>query len=259
MSSSAHYSAYLADFTLLFRGRRTQQPIPQLLDERSLKRAYKACIFECHPDRAVSVKRNERTLTQRTAELNRAYMRLKELVAHGPVDTRVWLQAQAPRRTVTTSLKTKTRSQPRQSSVVHQPDRPSPVSYMRFGQYLVHAGVITHQVLLSALTWQSTQRPLFGTLAVNLGYLAPHQVAQSLSWKMPRETIGDAAVRLGFIRSDERRDILAEQLRFHAPIGDYLVAQGYLTRGELDILLDQQRAYNAKTMRARRRPVSVKR
>ena len=129
---------------------------------------------------------------------------------------------------------------------------------MRFGQYLVHAGVISHQVLLSALTWQSTQRPLFGSLAVSLGYLAPHQVAQSLSWKMPRETIGDAAVRLGFIRSDERRNILAEQLRFHAPIGDYLVAQGYLTRNELDILLEQQRTYNAKTIRAHRRPVSVK-
>ena len=48
------------------------------------------------PRPRLSVKRNERTLTQRTAELSRAYMRLKELVAHGPVDTRVWLQAQAP-------------------------------------------------------------------------------------------------------------------------------------------------------------------
>ena len=84
---------------------------------------------------------------------------------------------------------------------------------MRFGQYLVHAGVITHQVLLGALTWQSTQRPLFGTLAVNLGYLA-HRVAQSLSWKMPRETIGDATVRLGFIRSDERRDISPSSCAF---------------------------------------------
>ena len=50
-----------------------------------------------------------------------------------------------------------------------------------------------------------------------------------------------------------------QQLRYHAPIGDYLVSHGYLTRSELGQLLEQQRSYNTRTAKAQRRPVSVKR
>ena len=263
MSSAGSYNAYLQDFTLLFRAQRSQSSVPQILDERALKHAYKTCIFDCHPDRAASIKRNEQTLTQRTTELNRAYTRLKELIATGPIDTRIWLEPQAPRRPVSATIKRtphqRATTTARPHAQPHQPIAHNPLTHMRFGQYLVHAGVISHQILLSALAWQSTRRPLFGTVAVDLGYLAPHQVAQSLSWRMPRETIGDAAVRFGFLRSDERRDILAQQLRYHAPIGDYLVSHGYLTRSELGYLLEQQRSYNTRTAKAQRRPVSVKR
>ena len=253
MSTTTSYSAFLKDFSLLFRGERGSTPVPQILDERALKRAYKARIFDCHPDRACSVKRSETVLNQRTTELNQAYSRLKSLLKSGPIDTRVWLQPPAPRRPMNTrhARPVKPMSRAKDSAGIG--------SRIRFGQFLVNAGVISHQVLLGALAWQASQRPLFGSVAVELGYLVPHQVAQALSWRSPSETIGDAAIRLGFLRAEQRRDILAQQLRHHAPIGDFLVARGHLTREELSRLLEQQRQYNERISAPQRRPVSVRR
>jgi hypothetical protein len=64
--------------------------------------------------------------------------------------------------------------------------------------------------------------------------------------RMSRERLGDAAVRLGKLTSEQRERVVAEQRRCTPPLGECLVRLGLMLPHELPLVLAGHRAHNAR-------------
>lgn len=108
------------------------------------------------------------------------------------------------------------------------PNRP-----LLIGQFLYYSGRISFRALIGAIHWQRSQRPHFGQLAVQMGYLPAELVHSLLTLKRFEERIGDAAVRLGVLSQDKRDRLLALQRVAQRPFGQYFVDAGLLHPDDL--------------------------
>jgi len=207
------------------------------LDAVSVKREFRKRVLECHPDRAQVLGRKIEELEGDFLRLSLAYEILKRYLE--PVQTRA-------------------QNVPRDEAAGPSAARPGgqepprdhfwhanlPPKRMLFGQLLYYSGRISWKTLMSAVSWQRKQRPVFGSIARERGYLEPAAIQILLQNRELFEHIGEAAVRLGYLSSYQRNAVLGCQQKLHQPLREFFIEQGVMDDEELDDWFERQKAHN---------------
>lgn len=109
---------------------------------------------------------------------------------------------------------------------------------MRLGEKLVQRGKIHPRQLVSVLEEQVAARPGAVGVAVEAGYLSPHQAVELLSVMADEGSeFAEAATRELYLTEEEVGSVQA-LLRARTPrIGDILVRRGVVTEGEVEELV----------------------
>jgi hypothetical protein len=121
-----------------------------------------------------------------------------------------------------------------------------PPCSLRFGQYLYYCGRISWKMLIDAVCWQKNNRPTFGTLAADLGYIDSGGLSEVIRQKSQGEFIGDTALRLGLMTDVQVRTVLFRQNRFNLPIGRYFLKEGLLSHVDITRCLNSMELHNSK-------------
>ncbi len=121
---------------------------------------------------------------------------------------------------------------------------PLPERYLKLGQFLFFSGLIPARELIDAIWWQRRQRPVFGQIARDWGILTAEQVVRILSHRLPGETFGEAAIRLGCMTGFEQLAVAARQKNLQRPLGQFFLENGILLARELEEEISRQRRHN---------------
>jgi len=113
----------------------------------------------------------------------------------------------------------------------------------KFGQFLIDKKKITEEQLTRALSSQSEEQIEFGQIALSLEKMKPNQV-DMLHKAMTEEnhaekSIGEVAVELNFISSNDLHEILEMEEALNNKVGRILAMSGYITQAEIDKCLKE--------------------
>ena len=131
-----------------------------------------------------------------------------------------------------------------------------PERRLLFGHFLYYSGRISRMTLEKAITWQRKQRPLFGQLAIEMGYSIAESIAEVVTNVQMNELIGEACVRLGIMTEYQRDAVLGRQRTYPCRLDNYLVEQGILGHLEAQEFFSKQRLHN---IRLGRKPTQQRR
>lgn len=209
------------------------------LEPEVIRRAFLRSARRCHPDLARSVGEDEDALTRKFQQLQEAYT---TLLAHAE---QTEMAVGPPERGPVGAAAADAGWGPSAVSMsgAHWIG-PVPTKPLRLGRFLYHTGRISREALSEAISWQRSQRPTFGSLAVDLGLLGPLELGTILDARHMGERIGSTAVRLGLLSSQTRDWIVSRQQRAQRPIGAYFVERGVLSEQELGAVLHEQQCHN---------------
>ncbi len=118
-----------------------------------------------------------------------------------------------------------------------------------FGHFLYYSGRISRMTLEKAISWQRKQRPLFGQLAIELGYTTAEGIENVLANAQMNELIGEACVRLGTMTEYQRDAVLGRQRAHQRRLDNYFIEQGILGPLEARDLFSKQRLHNIRVYR----------
>lgn len=133
-----------------------------------------------------------------------------------------------------------TKIPPRESAV----DQPHGSDTVRFGSFLVSRNVVTAAQVLAALDRQAAARPTVGRLAVESGRLTVPQLFTALGSIAAGETLGEAAVRLGYLTDADLGRLILAQARAVPPLTEMLVSTGAVSS---PVIAAEQAAFMAQT------------
>jgi hypothetical protein len=122
---------------------------------------------------------------------------------------------------------------------------PMPARPLLFGHYLYYSGIANWQTIAKALIWQRSQRPLFGEIGREYGWLTHTDVTTILDASGNREPFGKTAIRLGILDPDQVDSLLARQRFVHKKFGDYFTEHKLLSPYHLRSLLAKHQQHNA--------------
>ena len=241
--------------------------MPAKITQDLLKQVYRERVFECHPDRAMSLGVMEPNLAARTATLNGAYALLSRRLARGEIDTTrpnfkkrhkrpspPSKKRDAPKRTVGMN-----RGFSRASEKITSPhpvelqyrgvmtpfwEGPIPLRVVRFGRYLYYKRVISWDTLVDGLMWQAQQRPVLGRVLLSKGFISRRELQYILAHRRPGEFIGNCALRLGFISPSQLEWAISQQQKQERPLGAYFIRRGLLTHDSLRRYLKRLELHN---------------
>ncbi len=216
------------------------------LEPAALKRAYRRKALETHPDRSMALGKSEAEMNRRFKEVSMAYERLIP-IANGEV-----IIEPAP----------KPRPAPAKPSAPPRPDKKAkawrfsaqdhyyqgvfPKRPLKFGQYLYYSNHISWMSLISAIIWQKKQRPLFGQIARNWGFLTADEIQYILTVKPYTEKIGEYALRAGYLTVFQHLAVLGKQRLQQPLIGQYFIQENILTAEKLAWMIEQAAAHNRR-------------
>ncbi len=184
----------------------------QSLEENLVKIAYRRRMMESHPDRAAITGKDTVTLHRESQAVNEAYFTLTDLMKKNRLEKSFYYTG------------------------------PTPLRKFRFSEYLYYRGVISWKHLIESLMWQFRNRPRFGDIAISQAFLSSSMMSRILSCRKPKERIGDACVRLGFLSEYRRQAVMGRQRLFNLPIGRYFLEHGILSHSDIaSYLADHQR------------------
>lgn len=206
-------------------------PSALTVELEQLKRTHRRRAFEVHPDRAGYLGRSPQELEGELKALNEAYDLLRREAYRA--------RSQRPSPAASPS-----RSRPRTPS--HHWRGRLPKRALPFGEFLYYSHSISWAALVDALAWQKNQRPMLGQIAKEQGVMDSFAIASVQRSRERHERFGECAVRLGYLTPRELKSLLASQFAFQDRIGGYFVAQGCLTRDEVDELSRAHREHNAR-------------
>lgn len=264
----------------------SQVPLDSLgLDE--LKSTFRQRAMELHPDRASVLGRDPVVLNRQFRDVKLAYETLRELLTSGKIPmTLIMEQDRSPqpadpppptpgtgkRSHSSTRGKYKSHShrssseksnryweptEPKESPGPSESAEPSdhyweaeiPTNRLLFGQFLYYAGLVSWQTLISAITWQRSQRPPFGRIARMWDYLTDDEIRRIIEFRDRGERIGEAAMRNGFLSQFQFNAVMGFQKWMQRPIGEYFQEIGILEDEEIQYLVGLLKKHNFKIER----------
>lgn len=203
-----------------------------------LKIAFRKKALATHPDRSMMLGRTEEELQVRFQEVSNAYAVLKFYVSGKTISAPVNQEKSAGERK---AKKTKTRW--KEGHFFHGV---LPKRRLKIGQYLYYSQMISWQELIDAIVWQKKQRPLFGQIAKDWGYLTSEDIMTIIRQKKYHDRFGDYALRNGYLTSFQQMAVAGRQ-RFCQPlIGRHFIRKGVFTETRMNILNRQVLVHNMK-------------
>jgi hypothetical protein len=119
-----------------------------------------------------------------------------------------------------------------------------PERVLLFGHFLYYSGLANWRTVARILTWQRTERPRLGELALRHGLLDHHDIALILRRRRPTLTFGQTARSLGLLDEEQLQLLLTRQLHLHKRFGTILLEKKLLKDYELQELLQRFRGHN---------------
>lgn len=209
------------------------------LHEDLVKTVFRRRAFETHPDRAGHAGLDPLVATRRFQEVQAAKELLNRYLAErADAPDVVTPKAKASPKTGNPS-KARTPTVDDYFWCGRMPDRQLPL-----GEFLYYCGRISLQTLIGAIHAQRVQRPIFGQIAVQWGYLRATTVSALHARKRAGERLGEAALRLGLLTPYQRDIILGMQRAKQRPFGRYFTDAGLLTEHELREAVRAQHHHN---------------
>jgi hypothetical protein len=123
---------------------------------------------------------------------------------------------------------------------------PVPKRRLRIAEYLYYTGRIPWQGLIAAIVWQRAAQPRFGELAREMRSISRQDVARILSSRLRHEQTGQTARRLSLLSDAEVERILRLQRARRKPIGRYFIEKGGMTGPDLNAVMWELHAHNAR-------------
>lgn len=213
------------------------------IDPADLRDTFRKRAMELHPDRAKILGKNSDYLSERFKDVQTAYDQLKKLLSSSPGNMGDAAEVRRPSRRSRSSWAGTTESHYWQAHI--------PQTRLLFGQFLYYNGLVTFNEMVSAITWQRQQRPSFGKITRMWDYLSGSQIEMIISARGSRETIGDAAIRLGYLSPFQRDAVVGLQKWLQRPIGEYFQEIGILEENEITYLIRLMRKHNRNVERTR--------
>jgi hypothetical protein len=127
------------------------------------------------------------------------------------------------------------------------PDRP-----LRFGEFLVHSGVVSWDALARAIAWQRQAAPRLGRIASDWRWIGAEKIEAAAAQRHAGERLGAALVRQGLLTPFGLKVLVRHQEKVRPRLGSFFVTQGWLSPERLQRYLQLQASHNA-CRRLRRR------
>ncbi|WP_429884532.1 J domain-containing protein [Geoalkalibacter halelectricus] len=203
------------------------------------KAAFRKRAKETHPDRFPG----EPQIQQRQSEQFQAVARAYDLVS-GFLSTRD--RGHWPQRSAAAGK----RPPPEPSRGPRRPPAEGAAPLLsrpyQIGLFLYARGLIPYRTLIEALVWQRRQRPALGETAQRWGWLSEAAVRGILNHHSGARLFGEKAVELGLLTPFQVRTLLFYQRSRHQRLGRYFVDKGLISENELDQLVQELKAHNAR-------------
>lgn len=222
------------------------------IEPSTLKVAYRKKALETHPDRCRIVGKSETEMSHRFREISIAYECLK-LFADGNQNIRINRPPPKPARDGARSNHARTRNRARRSPFQnsfnadlkdHFYSGAIPNRNLKIGQFLYYSRIISWRNLIHAILWQKKQRPLFGKIALDWGFLSANDIRYILASKPYYEKFGEYAKRHGFLTPFQQLAVMGKQ-RMHQPLfGRYFLENGLLDENRLMQTLRRMNSHN---------------
>lgn len=115
-----------------------------------------------------------------------------------------------------------------------------------FGQFLIDQGEVDASQVREALDRMEDENPTIGELAVRAGWMTGRQTTAVAAEQRQRDlSFGDLAVELGLLEPAQLVELVRSQRARWLPIGQALVRLGHLESDRLGVLLDAFKADQA--------------
>jgi curved DNA-binding protein CbpA len=115
---------------------------------------------------------------------------------------------------------------------------------LRLGEFLYYTGEVPKDAYINAVVMQGRQRPRFGDIALRWCFLSEPEINSLVSRKRDKEPIGETAVRLNLLSRSHVEAVLYYQRSVQKPIGEYFIANGYLSRESFHLFLMEFNKHN---------------
>jgi hypothetical protein len=122
---------------------------------------------------------------------------------------------------------------------------PLPHRRLLFGHFLYYSGLANWRTITRILIWQRIERPRLGELGHRFGMLNREDITLILQNKLPFQTFGQTAERMGILSADQIQALLFQQQRLQKKFGTILLEKNLISPHELHELLEQFKQHNA--------------
>jgi hypothetical protein len=214
------------------------------LQPDELKTAFRKKALATHPDRSMTLGLTESELQVRFQKVSKAYEVLKFYVTNKKGTLFTSLDNRSGARKADNYPKNKSCERKWREDHFFQgmlPDR-----RLKIGQFLYYSKIISWQTLIDAIVWQKKQRPLFGQIARDWGYLTSEDVVRIISQKRYQDRFGDFALRNGYLTPFQQIAIAGRQRICQPLIGSHFIRKGVVTESQMKILNQRVQSYNMK-------------
>lgn len=123
---------------------------------------------------------------------------------------------------------------------------PVPRRRLRLSEYLFYTGQISWRQHMAALRWQRQVRPTLGQLAVEGRYLPSDQLPELLhhhACESRGERFGEYAERCGYLTRSELQALVERQRGLGYPVGRFFLDRGLCTEDQIAAAVEQQRRH----------------
>jgi len=214
------------------------------LQPDELKTAFRKKALATHPDRSMTLGLAESELQVRFQEVSKAYEVLKFYITKNKETPLTHSDDWARVRKAKNFAGKKNAEAKWKEDHFYQgilPDR-----RLKIGQFLYYSKIISWQTLIDAIVWQKKQRPLFGQIARDWGYLTSEDVVSIISQKRYQDRFGDYALRNGYLTPFQQMAIAGRQRICQPLIGSHFIRKGVVTESQMKILNQRVQSYNMK-------------
>lgn len=207
-----------------------------------IKEIFRDRVKEVHPDMAVRLGRNRAILEEEFKQINEAYHFITDEIK----STKKKKIIVNPYYNTTVSPDRKQQESKSKAGGNFFYHGRLPEKQLRFAEYLYYSRIINWKTLINSLTWQGRNRPRTGEIAQKFGFLDRDELVEVIRNSLLQERLGQTAVRMKLLTSEQVMKVLYKQKTYKLPIGKYFTLHNLLDIELLEKMLRENMLHNLK-------------